>query len=131
VNGINYLLDTNFILGLLKSTPEAMALIEDRNMNVQQCAYSAISRMELLGYSAITNAEESLIQDKLMRLTYLPITSMVENVAIRLRRTRRVKLPDAIIVATALEAGVELITFDYQLQSLMADELTGRPVNAG
>jgi predicted nucleic acid-binding protein len=85
----------------------------------------------LLGYSAITNAEESLIQDKLMRLTYLPITSMVENVAIRLRRTRCVKLPDAIIVATALEAGVELITFDYQLQSLMADELNGRPVNAG
>ncbi len=41
---------------------------------------------------------------------------------------RRVKLPDAIVAASALEAGVELLTFDRQLQSLMAAELTGQPM---
>ena len=50
MNGINYLLDTNFILGLLKSNPDTLALINDSRIGLQQCAYSAIARMELLGF---------------------------------------------------------------------------------
>ena len=85
--------------------------------------------MELLGFPGITSAEEVLIQAKMASLIYLPITSAVEDLAIRLRRTRRVKLPDAIVAASALDAGAELLTFDQQLQSLMAFELNGRPTN--
>lgn len=130
MNGIDYLLDTNIILGLLKLNPDTLALIEDRQIVVQQCAYSAITRMELLGYPGITSAEELLILDKPARLTYLPITAAVEDIAIRLRRTRRVKLPGAIVVASALESGAELLTFDHQLQILMAAELICRSENA-
>ena len=82
MNGNDYLLDTNFILGLLKSSPDTLAQIEDRHIGVQQCAYSAISRMELLGFPGVTSAEELLIQDRLARLTYLPISPAVEDVAI-------------------------------------------------
>jgi predicted nucleic acid-binding protein len=102
VNGTDYLLDTNFILGLLKSSQEALSLINDRQIGTEQCAYSSITRMELLGFPGITRAEELLIQGKLEPLTYLPITSAVENTAIRLRRIHNgLKLPDAIIVASA------------------------------
>ena len=87
--------------------------------------------MELLGFPGITSAEEVLIQAKMASLIYLPITSAVEDMAISLRRTRRVKLPDAIVAASALEAGAELLTFDHQLQSLMAVELHGRSTNPG
>ena len=111
---------------MLKSNPETLALINDRRIEVQQCAYSAITRMELLGFPGITNAEESLIQDKLARLMYLPITAAVEDAAIRLRRTRRMKLPDAIVAASALEAGADLLTFDRQLHGVVADELAAR-----
>jgi len=45
VNGIDYLLDTNFILGLLKSSPDALALIGNRQIEARQCAYSAITRI--------------------------------------------------------------------------------------
>ena len=128
MNGIDYLLDTNFILGLLKSNPETLVLINDRGIEVQQCAYSAITRLELPGFPEITSAEESLIQDKLKRLTYLPITHAIENGAIQMRRTRRVKLPDAIIAATALNAGAELLTLDRQLLSVVKDELASRPL---
>ena len=57
MNGIDYLLDTNFILGLLKSSPAALAQIEDRSIGVQQCGYSAISRMELLGFPGWQNQD--------------------------------------------------------------------------
>lgn len=123
MSGIDYLLDTNFIPGLLKSNPETLALINDRQIKSHQCAYSAITRMELLGFPGITSAEEFLIQQKLARLTHLAVTASVEDIAIGLRRTRKVKLPDAIIVATALSVGVELITFDRQLQDVFAEEL--------
>jgi hypothetical protein len=38
MNGIKYLLDTNFILGLLKSSPEVMALVTQRNLLTSECA---------------------------------------------------------------------------------------------
>jgi len=86
--------------------------------------------MELLGFPGITSAEELLIRQKLARLTHLAITASVEDIAIRLRRIRKVKLPDAIIAATALSVGAELITFDRQLQGVFADELAALAVIA-
>ena len=53
MSGIKYLLDTNFILGLLKATPEVIDIISQHDVLTSNCAYSAITRMELLGYLAI------------------------------------------------------------------------------
>ena len=39
--------------------------------------------------------------------------------AIELRRSRRVKLPDALIAATALCHGLELLTMDTGLQAFV------------
>ena len=126
---IDCLLDTNFIPGLLKSSPETLAPINERQTESFQCAYSAIKRMELLGFPGITPAEETLIQEKLARLACQPMTSTVEDIAIRLRRTYRVKLPDAIIAASALAVGAELLTFDAQLRKLGADEIAAQPAS--
>ena len=82
MNGIKYLLDTNFILGLLKATPEVLATVTDRDLSASSCAYSAVTRMELLGYPNISSDEELLINDRLSKFTYLPISSEVENLAI-------------------------------------------------
>jgi len=126
VNGIDYLLDTNFILALLKSSPDTLALINERQIELHQCAYSAITRMELLGFPGITPEEEVVIQEKLARLTYAPMTSAVEDVAIRLRQTYRVKLPDAIIAASVLVAGAELLTFDKALSGVLVAEVAAQ-----
>ena len=75
--------------------------------------------MELLGFPGISREEESLIRQKLERLRYLPLTRAVEDVVISLRQTHKVKLPDAIIAATALCAGLELLTLDKHLQSVV------------
>lgn len=52
---------------------------------------------------------------------YLPIDLSVEDRAIALRRSRRVKLPDALIAATALVHGLQLLTLDAGLQSVMRE----------
>ena len=119
MSGIKYLLDTNFVLGLLKSQPEVLAEIAQRKLSIGECGYSSITRMELLGFHGISREEESLITEKLERLTYLPLTRAIENEVIGMRQTRKLKLPDAVIAATALCAGVELLTLDKQLLSVM------------
>ncbi|MDD2712735.1 MAG: PIN domain-containing protein [Simplicispira sp.] len=51
----------------------------------------------------------------------MPIDLSVEDRAIALRRSRRVKLPDALIAATALVHGLQLLTLDAGLQSVMRE----------
>ena len=89
-----------------------------RDLLASSCGYSAVTRMELLGYPSITNDEKFLIADRLSKFTYLPISSEVENLAIALRRTRKLKLPDALIAATAIHHGLELLTLDLALQTV-------------
>jgi predicted nucleic acid-binding protein len=118
MNGIKYLLDTNCILGLLKATPEVLEMVSRRTLLASECAYSAVTRMELLGYPGITAAEERLIGDRLSKFTYRPITTAIEDLTIALRRARKVNLPDAIIAATAIHHDLELLTFDIALLSI-------------
>ena len=119
MNGVKYLLDTNFVLSMLKAIPTALQVISQKNMLAGECAYSAITRMELLGFAGITKQEEDLIAERLAHFSYLPITSAIEDCTISLRRAQKIKLPDAIIAATAIQEGLELLTFDLGLLSTM------------
>jgi hypothetical protein len=118
-SGNRYLLDTNYILGLLKSSPRVQEDAVSRGLLIEQCAYSVITRIELLGFPGISEGESRLINQKLQQLTFLPLAEFVEKRTIRLRQTRRIKLPDAIIAATALEHGLELLTFDQKLAAVV------------
>jgi hypothetical protein len=119
MSGIKYLLNTNFILGILKSNPIVLAEITSRRLPVSECSYSAISKMELLGFTGITHEEDLFIREKLARLTYLPLTPAIEDVVIDLRRTCKIKLPDAIIAATSLCFDIELLTLDQHLLAVV------------
>jgi hypothetical protein len=43
MSGIKFLLDTNFILGLLKSQPAVLAEISERKLSIAECGYSAMA----------------------------------------------------------------------------------------
>jgi len=119
VTGIEYQLDTNIIIGLLQRHPDTLALIHARRIITNQCAYSAITRMELLSFPTLGVEEETTVQVLLARMVYLPVTIEIEDVAIALRRRHRIKLPDAIIAATAKVHHLELLTLDKGLLKLL------------
>jgi predicted nucleic acid-binding protein len=52
----------------------------------------------------------------------LPISDHVEAKTIELRRTTKLKLPDAIIAATALVNGIQLVTLDAKLLQAWLDQ---------
>ena len=115
MNGVKYLLDTNIIIGLHAHHPAVLDLLRTQQIKTSECAYSAITRMELLSYPAITVADKQTLEFLLSCMTYLAITTAIEDEAIQFRINNKTKLPDAIIAATAIHHQLELFTLDKEL----------------
>lgn len=71
---------------------------------------SIINKIELLGFAGITPDEERKFQDIIDAATVLNLTDDVVNKTIELRKANKIKLPDAIIAATALINNLTLIS---------------------
>ena len=70
---------------------------------------SAIVRIELLSWQG-PPAEMQALEDFIAATEVLPLDELVTQQTIRLRQQHRVKLPDAIIAATALAYVLPLLT---------------------
>ena len=106
MNGIDYMADTNALIYLLSG---------DSCMKSYLASYiglSVISEIELLSFPEITSFEEQQIHSFIKDCTVLFLTENVKNKTIALRRSYKIKLPDAIIAATAIENNLQLITAD-------------------
>ncbi len=113
MNGIKYLLDTNIILGIIKGNNDAIALL--KTMDLSCYAYSSITRMELLGFTRITPHEIGIINELLNNMLQIRVDEGIENQTILLKQQYQIKLPDALILATAIIYNLELITLDKKL----------------
>lgn len=123
MTGIDHLLDTNVVIGLLKGSPEAAALVQQAGLSLSRAGVSQITRMELLGYPAIGDQEEQAARAFLSSCQVIGIGDEVESLAIRLRRAGGLRLPDAIVAATALAVGATLLTLDQRLQRVMTEQV--------
>lgn len=106
MNGIDFIADTNAIIYLLSGKPY-MRPYEEARLGV-----SVITEMELLSFPHITAQELNNLHDLLSDCTIFPLDIFVKERAILVRRTHGIKLPDAIVAATAMEEGIPLITAD-------------------
>lgn len=118
MSGVDLLLDTNVVIGLLKDNPAALALLQQETDPLERAGYSAITRMELLGFPGLQSPERKAIAHLLASLEYFPIDRAVEDRAIEIRSRSAVKLPDAIILATGDVHALRLLTLDRRLQQL-------------
>lgn len=106
---MRYLLDTNIIIeAVANSAPATNALFHA--VQSEWCGYSAITRLEIFGYPDLTSTEEEALQTVVEELNEIEVTSSIIDRAIKIRRARRIKAPDAIIAATAQAMDATLIT---------------------
>jgi predicted nucleic acid-binding protein len=102
--GETYLLDTNAVSKYLaEELPEwALALI-DSMLDDKPAQISIITRIELLVYKPLLRSRESLIRAFVAESEVFGLTEEIIQQTVRLRRQyKSVKLPDAIIAATAM-----------------------------
>ena len=96
MNGINFLADTNALIYLLNGNSCMNPYLQ------KTLAFSVISEMELLSYSGITETEENCIKSLLNDCEEISLTSEIKNKTIELRKKYKIKLPDAIVAASAI-----------------------------
>lgn len=112
MNGIEFLLDTNMVIGLLKESDAAITLAERAGLDLEKTAVSQITRIELLGYPKITDEDEHVIHAFLNECQILLLDEHIAAKAIQLRRSGAFKLPDAIVAAFAMTHKLRLLTLD-------------------
>ncbi len=106
---MRYLIDTNIWIYLLANKGEVTHALRNAS-NSEWCGYSAISRLELLGFPKLTSDEEARIRTILSEFHEVNVLPSSIDKAIELRKERRIKIPDAIIAATAIVSNATLIT---------------------
>lgn len=115
MSGNKYLLDTCFILGFIKNNQEVLK--QFGAIDIDDCYISTINRIELLGYSSLSQDDEVKIKAILNYIDCLSLDDKVEQQTIQLRKHHKIKLPDAIVLATALTHHCQLLTLDNGLNN--------------
>jgi len=117
MNGNKLFLDTNIVLYLLNGDQTLAELLNNKQLYI-----SVITELELLAFKDITTKEEKIIKDFVAQCKTITINNTVKQGAIRIRRAYNTKLPDSIIIATALYLDLPLITSDIEFKKV--EELT-------
>ncbi len=106
---MNYLFDTNAIIYLLKGETKTLPINENDNILI-----SFITKIELLCHE--TSPDETLKIKEILKLCdIIFIDDVLIDSTINIRKTKKFKLPDSVIVATALQNSAILITADNDI----------------
>jgi len=124
MSGERYLLDTNAIVCLLRGDKA----LHQRLQRAEWVGISILSQIEFLAFPNLSANDRSIFQEFADSVEVVGLDraerSLIDRVVI-LRAQHRLKLPDAIIAATAIERAAILITEDRQLQKLPAVKTSG------
>jgi predicted nucleic acid-binding protein len=101
---MNAVFDSNILIDYLKAIPQGLVEVD----RYSQVSISLITWMEIM--AGAKPVDVNATRRTLLAFTCLPISQQVAERAFVLRRDRKLKLPDAIILATAQEAGLLLVT---------------------
>lgn len=106
---MRYLLDTNVLIEAVGGVVEAIRALQEA-AEAEWAGYSAITRIEMFGYPQLTDQEEQALAAVVAEFEEVSVDATIVDKTITLRKAGRIKTPDAIIAATALESQATLIT---------------------
>ena len=105
MNGNNAILDSNILIYLSKNELPLAFLDQFDALFI-----SVISYMEVLGYAFRNSEEENFVKEIIDLFDVRFINQEIAEIVIKYRKQYRIKLPDAIIAATAEADGSCLVT---------------------
>lgn len=108
---MRWLLDTNVWIDFHAGQPDASRVFtKARSTTGAWVGFSAMTTLEVLGYSDLPPADDLALRKLLGEFTQVGVDAAVIEESIRIRRAQRLKSPDAIIAATALLQSAKLVT---------------------
>lgn len=113
MSGNRYVLDTNAIVALLQGNIELIELLKDADW----LGVSVISQIEFLVFPGLTQDDGQIFEQFLQRVEVLGLVAidavLIEKI-IEIRQQHRLKLPDAVIAAMAIQNSASLVTADRE-----------------
>ncbi|TAF06586.1 MAG: type II toxin-antitoxin system VapC family toxin [Nostocales cyanobacterium] len=107
---MRYLYDTNIFIYYLADDTVVDSWFTEEFLNLHAILLSPIIRIELLSFAGLSQEEEECIEDLLSQFTVVSLSQEIEDKTIQLKRNYKIKLPDAIIAATAINQNAILVT---------------------
>jgi predicted nucleic acid-binding protein len=117
MSGDKYLADTNTFIYLLNKHPSLSPLLES------DWSYSFVTEIELLGKFRIFSEELKQVKSLLQSCSKISYSDDISRQAISLRQQHKIKIPDAIIAATAIVKKMPLLTFDKGFRTVKSIDL--------
>ncbi|MDR1211608.1 MAG: type II toxin-antitoxin system VapC family toxin [Spirochaetaceae bacterium] len=105
-----FVLDSTIAIDLLNGLPSSKpvrAKLENAKVYV-----SIVTRIEMLSFPNVTPEIERRINNFFKSVKVIPLNRKVEQNTIMLRRSKKLKIPDSIIAATALSLQAAIISRD-------------------
>ncbi|MDT0686871.1 type II toxin-antitoxin system VapC family toxin [Autumnicola psychrophila] len=109
MSGNKIFVDTNILLYFLNGEKEVIEILFEKEIII-----SFITELELLSFPELSPTSEKIIVSLLNNCSIKNISTRIKSLAIETRKNFGLKLPDAIIAATALDLNIPLITADKQ-----------------
>ncbi len=107
--GTGYLIDSNIVIGYLDQTLSPKGMDTVSAIINETPKISVITKIEVLRYNTTVNGYK-IISDFINESQVLHLTDRVIDSTIEICKSRKIKLPDAIIAATALVNNLALVT---------------------
>jgi len=110
---LNYLLDTCILIDYLRGDPNVYELFAtDERIKLSM---STVTMMELM-LGALNKREVNYIQKAFKRINIIyineKISKLAERLVIQYSKSHNLQIDDALIAATSIEMGTELITYN-------------------
>jgi predicted nucleic acid-binding protein len=118
MNGNDYLIDTNILIYIIKGNPKVEYFAKSEIL-----AVSYITEMEVSGKYQISEHEKQIIGNVLKHCHVFEMDAQIKQYAIDIKQQNKMKLPDAIIAATAIKHNIPLVTGDKGFKKIAGLDL--------
>ena len=107
---LEYLFDTNILIYYFADRIPSESLVKVEEILKKSFNASIITNIEFLGWSGHTDAGYRRAVEFMEYSRIFPLNEEISEITIDLRRKNKIKLPDAVIAATAINYDLSLIT---------------------
>ncbi|OYU94754.1 MAG: PIN domain nuclease [Bacteroidetes bacterium B1(2017)] len=119
--GIRYLWDTNTAIYYLQQQfPIGAEKFIDDILKFEQPLISAITEIELLCWKTVSESDLIILNQFINDCSVIELEQSIKLRTASIRKATRIKLPDAIIAATAMEYDLTLLTRNVSDFSVVA-----------
>jgi predicted nucleic acid-binding protein len=108
---MRWLLDSNVLIDALAGLPHGVRVLQEARKRPEvSVVYSAITRIEVLGFPNLSEQEEAAVRRLLNEFEEVAVSDAVVERTIQIRKLVRIKIPDALIAASADTAQAVVVT---------------------